>query len=77
VNGEGAVIGSGDAAAWFDKLAIQEVIDGYCDALNRDDWDAYEALFTPDAVWEESAVGLQGRGCACDPRAHQQAGGER
>jgi len=48
------VTGSVDAAAWFDKLAIQEVIDGYCDALNRDDWDAYEALFTPDAVWELS-----------------------
>ena len=43
-----------DAATWIDKLAIQEVIDGYCDALNRDDWDAYEALFTSDAVWELS-----------------------
>ena len=47
--------GPDDAATWIDKLAIQEVIDRYCDALNRDDWDAYEALFTPDAVWELSS----------------------
>jgi ketosteroid isomerase-like protein len=47
--------GPDDAATWIDKLAIQEVIARYCDALNRDDWDAYEALFTSDAVWELSA----------------------
>ena len=47
--------GPADAAMWIDKLAIQEVIDRYCDALNRDDWNAYEALFTSDAVWELSS----------------------
>src|SRR5262245_26869780 len=44
-----------DSATWIDKLAIQELINQYCDALNRDDWDAYEALFTSDAVWELSS----------------------
>jgi ketosteroid isomerase-like protein len=53
---EGAEMSGPDTAAtWIDKAAIQEVINGYCDALNRNDWDAYEALFTPDAVWELSA----------------------
>jgi hypothetical protein len=37
---------------WRDKLAIQETMFRYSDALNRADWVALEAVFAPDAVWE-------------------------
>jgi ketosteroid isomerase-like protein len=37
---------------WRDKLAIQETMYRYSDALNRADWAAFEAVFAPDAVWE-------------------------
>jgi ketosteroid isomerase-like protein len=40
--------------AWFDRLAIEDVTVRYSDAVNRGDWDAFEATWMPDAVWEES-----------------------
>lgn len=40
--------------AWYDKLAIEEVTVRYSDAVTRSDWDAFEATWMPDAVWEES-----------------------
>ena len=40
--------------AWHDKLAIEEVTVRYSDAVTRSDWDAFEATWMPDAVWEES-----------------------
>jgi hypothetical protein len=43
-----------DADAWLDKLAIEDVTVRYSDAVTRGDWDAFEATWMPDAVWEES-----------------------
>ncbi|MBV8177862.1 MAG: nuclear transport factor 2 family protein [Mycobacterium sp.] len=37
---------------WLDRLAIQDLINRYCDAVTRADWDQCEAVFAPDAVWE-------------------------
>jgi hypothetical protein len=37
---------------WADKLAIQERINAYSDAANRADWDALEACYAPESVWE-------------------------
>ena len=39
---------------WLDRLAIQDVIARYSDAVTRADWDQGEAVFTPDAVWESN-----------------------
>ena len=39
---------------WFDQLAINDVTVRYSDAVTRGDWDAFEATWTADAVWEES-----------------------
>jgi len=44
-----------EIAIWADKLAIQELGVRYCDATTRGDWDAFEAAWADDAVWEESA----------------------
>jgi ketosteroid isomerase-like protein len=44
-----------EIATWMDKLAIQELAVRCCDAVSRGDWDAYEAMWTPDGVWEETA----------------------
>lgn len=35
-----------------DRIAIADLINRYCDAINRGDWDAHQACFAPDAVWE-------------------------
>ena len=43
---------------WLDRLAIQDLINRYCDAVTRADWDQCEAVFAPDAVWE-SPLGLR------------------
>ena len=37
---------------WLDRLVIQDLINRYCDAVTRADWDQCEAVFAPDAVWE-------------------------
>jgi hypothetical protein len=47
-------------AAWTDRLAIEELAIRYCDAVTRGDWDAFEAAWLPDAIWEETAP-LEGR----------------
>jgi ketosteroid isomerase-like protein len=39
----------------LEKLAIQELIYRYTDALNREDWDAFEATFAPEGTWEIGA----------------------
>ena len=39
---------------WFDQLAINDVTVRYSDAVTRGDWDAFEATWTSDAIWEES-----------------------
>jgi hypothetical protein len=43
-----------EIAAWMDRLAIQELAIRYCDAVTRGDWDAFEAVWMPDAIWEET-----------------------
>lgn len=44
--------------AWLDRLAIQDLIFRYSDAVTRADWDQCETVFAPDAVWE-SNLGLR------------------
>ena len=43
---------------WLDRLAIQDLIFRYSDAVTRADWVQCEAVFAPDAVWE-SPLGLR------------------
>ena len=43
---------------WLDRLAIQDLINRYSDAVTRADWDQCEAVFAPDAAWE-SPLGLR------------------
>ena len=40
---------------WLDRLAIQDLINRYSDAVTRADWQQCESLFAVDAVWESSA----------------------
>lgn len=47
-----------EAREWLDRLAIQDLINRYSDAVTRADWDQCEAVFAPDAVWE-SPLGLR------------------
>jgi ketosteroid isomerase-like protein len=44
---------------WLDRLAIQDLIARYSDAVTRADWDQCEAVFAPDAVWESPNLGLR------------------
>jgi len=44
----------GDIDAWIDKLAINELVAQYSDAVTRGDWDAFEAVWAPDGVWQET-----------------------
>jgi hypothetical protein len=43
---------------WLDRLAIQDLISRYSDAVTRADWQQCEALFCPDAIWESPLLGL-------------------
>lgn len=40
-----------------DRLAIQDLLARYCHAVDRRDWQAFECLFTHDAVLDYSAFG--------------------
>jgi hypothetical protein len=44
---------------WLDRLAIQDLIYRYSDAVTRADWQQCEAVFTPDAIWEAPLLGLR------------------
>jgi SnoaL-like domain len=44
---------------WTDKLAIQELIYRYSDAVTRCDLTAMESVYAPDAVWESPLFGLR------------------
>jgi hypothetical protein len=46
---------------WLDRLAIQDLINRYSDAVTRADWKQCEKLFAVDAVWE-SPAGLRFEG---------------
>ena len=39
---------------WTDELEIRDLVVRFSDAVTRGDWDQFEAVFAPDAVWEES-----------------------
>jgi hypothetical protein len=41
---------------WLDRLAIQDLINRYSDAVTRADWDQCEAVFAPNAVWESPVI---------------------
>jgi hypothetical protein len=49
---------------WLDRLEIQDLIHRYSDGVTRADWQQCEAVFTPDAIWESSALGIR-----CEDRA--------
>ena len=42
---------------WLDRLAIQDLINRYSDAVTRADWGQCEAVFAPNAVWESPLLG--------------------
>jgi len=44
---------------WLDRLEIQDLIHRYSDGVTRADWQQCEAVFTPDAIWESSALGIR------------------
>lgn len=44
---------------WLDRLAIQDVIHRYSDAVTRADWEQCEAVFAPDAIWESPSLGMR------------------
>jgi len=45
--------------SWMDRLAIQDLIHRYSDAVTRADWDQCRAAFAPDAVWESPGMGMR------------------
>ncbi|HUJ64502.1 MAG TPA: nuclear transport factor 2 family protein [Acidimicrobiales bacterium] len=45
--------------SWMDRLAIQDLIHRYSDAVTRADWDQCRAVFAPDAVWESPGMGMR------------------
>ena len=53
-----------DVDAWMAKQAVRELIENYCDAINRGDWDRYQSCFAPDAVWEAPALDMHLQGAA-------------
>jgi hypothetical protein len=40
-----------------DRLEIQDLLARYCDAVDRQDWEAFDGIFTPDAFIDYSAMG--------------------
>ncbi|HXO53005.1 MAG TPA: nuclear transport factor 2 family protein [Mycobacterium sp.] len=44
---------------WLDRLAIQDLIYRYSDAVTRADWQQCEAVFVPDTLWESPPLGLR------------------
>jgi ketosteroid isomerase-like protein len=46
---------SDDVARAVDELAIRGLIARWSDASTRGDWDAFEALCTPDTIWDQDA----------------------
>jgi hypothetical protein len=45
--------------AWMDRLAIQDLIFRYSEAVTRADWDQCLGVFAPDAVWESPGMGMR------------------
>lgn len=53
-----------DVDAWIARQGVRDLIDTYCDAINRGDWDRYQETFAPDAVWEAPALDMHLEGAA-------------
>jgi hypothetical protein len=53
-----------EVRAWLDRLAIQDLIYRYSDAVTRADWKQAAALFASHAVWEAPSMGLRCDGVA-------------
>jgi hypothetical protein len=47
-----------EVRAFLDRLAIQDLIYRHSDATTRADWAQCEALYVPDAIWEQPAYGI-------------------
>lgn len=45
---------SDELQGWIDRTAIGELVVHASDAVTRSDWDAFEAVWAHDGVWEES-----------------------
>jgi hypothetical protein len=43
----------------LDRVAIQDLISRYSDAVTRADWEQCEAVFAPDAIWESPRLGMR------------------
>jgi ketosteroid isomerase-like protein len=43
---------------WLDRLAIQDLIFRYSDAVTRGDYEQMATIFAPDAVWESPLLGM-------------------
>jgi hypothetical protein len=44
---------------WLDRLAIQDLIYRYSEAVTLADWQQCQAVFAPDAIWEAPLLGLR------------------
>ncbi len=51
-----------------DRLEIQELLVRYSHAVDTRDWEAFEHVFTEDAVIDYTEMGGPRGGCARDPR---------
>jgi hypothetical protein len=57
-----------EVRSWLDRLAMQDLIYRYSDALTRSDWKQAEALYAPDAIWESPKQGLRYESAAASSR---------
>ena len=46
-------------ATLVDRIAIEDLIYRYSDAVTRADWDQCEATFAADAIWESPVLGMR------------------
>jgi hypothetical protein len=49
----------GEVREWLDRLAIQDLIHRYSDAVTRADWLQCEAVFAVDVIWESPILGMR------------------
>ncbi len=55
-------------AEWVERIAIQDLVVRFSDAVTRGDWEAFEDLWLSDGVWEESApfdLRIEGASAIC------------
>lgn len=54
--------GGYDLAELIDRIALEDLIHRYSDAVTRADWDQCEATLAPDAIWESPVLGRRYEG---------------